>query len=95
MDGAKDLADYNMALEKSIYNLPYYEDGHTRAFEESIYFNTGLQWNVNKKLIFTLNGYNLLGIVDEDYNKRNFFQRTSHYRDSAPSVALGLDYKFD
>jgi iron complex outermembrane receptor protein len=93
MDGAKDLADYNLALDKSTYNLPYYEQGHTRAFTESVFFNTGLSWDINKNTTFTFNGYNLLGLIDADYNKRNFFQRTSHYRDAAPSVSLGVSYR--
>jgi hypothetical protein len=95
MNGAKDLADYNVDNFDIIYNLPYYEDGHTRAFEDSVYLNSGLVWNLNRQTTVTLNGYNLLGIFDMDYNKRNFFQRTSHYVDQAPSVAIGLKYRFD
>jgi hypothetical protein len=95
MPGAKDLADYNINLDDNIYKLPYYEDGHTRAFKESVYLNSGLVWNLNRQTTLTLNGYNLLGIIDEDYNKRNFFQRTSHYVDQAPSISIGVRYLLD
>ena len=101
MNGAKDMAEYNNNLDQNTthnndpkYRLPLYDSGHTRAFEESVYLNTSLLWNINKQTLFSINGYNLLGLLDEDYNKRNFFKTTSQYRDSAPSIAIGLKYKF-
>ena len=99
MDGAKDMANYNNDNTQNTtnitkYRMSLYDSGHTTAFEESVYLNTALIWNIDKQTVVTLNGYNLLGLIDEDYNKRNFFNTTSQYRDAAPSVALGLKYKF-
>jgi outer membrane receptor for ferrienterochelin and colicin len=95
MDGAKDMANYNIdtngATNKK-YILPYYDDDNTRAFEESIYLNSALVWNYDKQTTLQLNAYNILGIFDEDLNKRNFFQTTSQYRDAAPSLSVGLNY---
>ena len=97
IDGAEDMANYNRdknGMTNAKYFLPYNDNGHTRSYEESIYLNTALIWNYNKQTIIQLNAYNILGIFDEDYNKRNFFQTTSQYRDLAPSISLGLRYKF-
>jgi outer membrane receptor protein involved in Fe transport len=96
-DGAQDMADYNKDLNLPIekrYILGYYDEGHTRAFEESIYLNSALLWKYNKTTTITLNAYNILGLFDQDYNKRNFFNQESQYRDAAPSVAIGLKHKF-
>jgi hypothetical protein len=91
------MADYNKDLNLPIekrYILGYYDEGHTRAFEESIYLNSALLWKYNKTTTITLNAYNILGLFDQDYNKRNFFNQESQYRDAAPSVAIGLKHKF-
>jgi len=97
MKGAKDMANYNKNLNLSSvkrYILPYYDDGHTTAFGESVYLNTAFIYNLSKQMVLSLNAYNILGLIDEDYNKRNFFQTTSQYRDTAPSLSVGLEYKF-
>ena len=94
--GAEDMANYNISLGNSPrkkYMLPYYDEGHTRAFEESVYYNTSLLWDLNKDTTLSLYGYNLLGIFNGKLNKRNFYYYTSQYRNMAPSVAIGLKYK--
>jgi outer membrane receptor protein involved in Fe transport len=98
LQGGEDMANYNISLQNSapdLYKLPYYEDGHTEAFQESIYYNTSLLWDLNKKTSIGIYGYNLLGIFNKRYNKRNFYHYTSQYREMAPSLAFGLKYKFD
>jgi len=96
--GAVDMADYNMDTLSSsgaaYYRLPIYTDG-TRAFGESAYFNTSVEYKLSKSTKLSLHGYNLLGYLDEDLNKRNYFKQTSHYIDVAPSFALFLNYKID
>jgi len=94
--GAIDMADYNEATFANIgtayYRLPVYTDG-TRAFKESAYFNSSIEYKFNKKLTLTLHGYNLLGLFNEDLNKRNFFKGSSNYIDEAPSISFMLNYK--
>ena len=36
--------------------------------------------------------YNLLGIFDDDLNKRNHFQRTTEYRQESPGLAFSPRY---
>jgi iron complex outermembrane receptor protein len=93
MPGAVDMADYNMAGPDTLLLLPLYSDGK-RAFRESAFLDLGMQYRISEKAKFALYGYDLLGLFDEDLNKRNFFQRTSHYRDTAPSFAVWLTYRF-
>jgi len=96
MPGAIDMADYNRDTfadaGHAYYRLPVYTDG-TRAFEESAYFNSGLEYQFNKRTKLSLHGYNLLGLFDEDLNKRNYFKKTSQYIDEAASFSISLNYK--
>jgi len=96
MPGAEDMANYNIDLNNPLikYRLPLYDNSDTKAFSESLYFNSSFVWSIDKKTTLTLNGYNILGLFDEDLNKRNFFQQSSHYRDAAPSLSIGLRHKF-
>ena len=98
LPGAVDMAHYNMdnfSDEKAnIYlRLPLYSDSE-RAFEESVFFNTGITYRYSDALTFSLNGYDLVGLFDQSYNKRNYFQRTSHYRETAPSLSVRMSYRF-
>ena len=96
LKGAVDMANYNKntfppALP-SYYKLPAYEDD-TSAFGVSAYLNLSLQYRYNDKATFALHGYNLLGVVDEDISKRNYFQTSSNYFVEEPAVAVSIDYK--
>ncbi len=93
MPGAVDMADYNNDHDR-LSQLPRYKDSK-RAFEESLYLNTSLAYQLNDQAAVHLYFYNLLGLIDEDLNKRNHFLRTSQYRDAEPAVALRLDYHFE
>ena len=97
MPGSIDMSNYNKSLTHtgaSKYKLPYYQNNNDAA-KESIYFNTSLRYEANENLNIGFYGYNLLGLFDEDLNKRNHFLRSSHYRDSAPSASFIVNYKFD
>ncbi len=89
--GAQDNADYNMT-ENAVPDVfgPRYDSGKTRAFEQSIYFNTGIQYVLDDNCTIKLNGYNLLGFIDADLNKQNIFQETSTYRILAPSFSASV-----
>ena len=93
--GAEDMSDYNLDLgitDSRLYKLPVLESD--TAINEHIYLNTGVTYKANSDLKVTLNAYNILGLVNSDYNIRNYFLRTSHYREMAPSVSCRLSYKF-
>jgi iron complex outermembrane receptor protein len=94
--GAMDMANYNnskfTSAGNAYYRLPVYTNG-TRAFKESIYFNSAIEYQFNKNTKIALNGYNLLGFFNKDVNKRNYFKQSSHYIDEAPSIAVSINYK--
>jgi len=98
MPGAIDMADYNMDYFSdnlsALLRLPLYDDG-TDAFETAIYLDTSVTWYYNNQVEFSLYGYNLIGLFDQTYNKRNYFQRTSHYREAAPALSLRMTYRFE
>jgi len=97
--GAQDMSEYNEALSQSYsdtdslkYKLPVLTSDN--AVSQHIYFNSGVTYKANKSLEMQLNTYNLLGFINSDYNIRNYFQRTSHYREMAPSFSCSIHYKF-
>jgi len=98
MPGAIDMADYNMEYFSddlsALLRLPIYDDG-TDAFDTAIYLDTGITWHYSEQIELSLHGYNLVGLFDQTYNKRNYFQRTSHYRESAPALSVRMTYRFD
>ena len=103
LEGAKEMADYNKANYSENdklphgqyirYKLPYY-DTSTKAFGPSAYLNMSLRYRLNKQTTLYLHGYNLLGLIDEDLNKRNYFQTSSNYLIEEPALSVALNYKF-
>ena len=92
LPGGEDLSDYNKDILGG--NPAAALADSDRPFGTSAFLNTGLQYRWSRHLSVSLTGYNLLGLVDEDLNKKNYFQRTSQYRVLAPSIALKLNYRF-
>ncbi len=93
LPGGEDLSDYNKAVLGGDPSVALAQ-GSDQAFGTSAFLNTGLQYRWSRHLSVSVTGYNLLGLIDEDLNKKNYFQRTSQYRVLAPSVALKLNYRF-
>lgn len=92
--GGQDLADYHdKELGRSNVFLPVYDDGADRAFGPSVFLNLGVEYEPIEKLSVALHACNVLGLFDDDLNKRNHFQRTTQYRQEARSLALTLRYE--
>ena len=92
LPGGEDMARYNMDKVGSPA-LPI-GDSDDKAFDTSIFLSIGVGYKVNQTTDVILHGYNLMGLFDKDLNKRNFFQRTTMYRDAAPAVALRISSFF-
>ena len=56
--------------------------------------NLGVEYQATDRLSFSVHGYNVLGVINQDWNKRNHFQRTSQYRLEAPAFAMSLRFEF-
>jgi hypothetical protein len=91
--GGVDLADYNREQLNSRPNLAHY-DNTTQAFEERFYLNMGLEHRISKDTIFRIDGHNLIGILDDQHNKRNFFQRIGKHNIEAPAISASFFTNF-
>lgn len=87
--GLKDAHDYYTALPDAAMNAGW-NDGSKGNF----YLNLGLQYQPNKDLTFRIDGYNLLGVFDEDLNKRNYIGENGTFRSHAPAAAVTMTYRF-
>lgn len=70
--------------------------GWERTYRGSYFLDLGLQYKASKNLVIGINGYNLLGIFNKDFNKRNFVETKGigDFRDEAPAVGVSLTYTF-
>ena len=78
---------------------PSIEPGWEKAYRGNYYLDMGLQYQASKNLTIGVTGYNLLGIFNRDFNKRNYITSNGlssggDYRDYAPAVGVTLTYKF-
>ncbi len=69
-------------------------EGWERSYRASPYLNLGVQYEAGKNLVARLNGYYLLGLFNEDFNKRIYGGNNACYRSHAPAVALSVTYTF-
>jgi iron complex outermembrane receptor protein len=90
--GTKDYDKYAPALRPG--GGQFIEDGWEKAYRGNYYLNLGLQYQPNKDLTIGITGYNLLGIFNKDFNKRNYLDGNGDYRCEAPAVGVSVTYKF-
>lgn len=64
--------------------------GWDRSWDESVFFNLGLDYRYNDYIRMRVDGYNLLGGFDKDLNKRNYFGDNS-FRSEAPALGLSAE----
>ena len=84
--GLKDYAEWDNQLPTDYtYNDPY---------EGSMFLNLGVEHKIKENLSMRVDGYNLLGCVDEDLNKRVNYSGPGNYRCHAPSFGVSLTYLF-
>jgi outer membrane receptor for ferrienterochelin and colicin len=97
LHGAEDNSNYNSdTINNPNPNNPNWDlsDGKTTSYKPSAYLSAGYVYKFTDKLKGSLFAYNLLGLIDENLNKRVEFQRTSHYLIQPVAFALRLDYDF-
>ncbi|MFQ6034729.1 MAG: TonB-dependent receptor plug domain-containing protein [Sedimentisphaerales bacterium] len=98
--GRKDWAEWQIApVEQGGRGMTdNWVPGHDTAFGTSVYLNLGLQYELSPNLKIRLDGYNLLGWIDKDINKRllAFGGRDNggDYRSHAAAVGISLTYRF-
>ncbi len=75
---------------------PVIADGWKRAYRGSYFLDLGLQYKPSKDMTINITGYNLLGVFNKDFNKRNYVETkgSGDFRSHAPAVGISLLYKF-
>jgi iron complex outermembrane receptor protein len=73
-----------------------YTNGFDAPFRHSIYLNLGMGYKFSENCKVHFMAHNILGWLDEDYNKRNygFGEAEAGYTTLAPSVSVTLTYRF-
>ncbi|MDD5327387.1 MAG: TonB-dependent receptor [Phycisphaerae bacterium] len=92
--GMKDFNKYYPYARAEDPTHSVIEDGWEKAYRGNYYLNLGLQYKPNKDLTVGITGYNLLGIFNKDFNKRNYLNSYGDYRSYAPALGVSLTYKF-
>jgi len=97
--GALDYAKYaNDVKEAGWAPSNYrYQRGYTKPFGISAFLNLGLEYKPSNNLTVRVDGYNMLGWLDIDLNKRLFRYGDwgpADYRCEAPAIGVSLRYKF-
>lgn len=70
------------------------DPGYKKSVKSATFIDLGLKYQISKKNSVDLYGYNLLGLVDEKYNKRMYLLNASNYRSEAAAVAVNYIYQF-
>jgi iron complex outermembrane receptor protein len=92
--GFPGMKDWNNYRDYANTSTSLIESGWERAYRGNYYLNLGLQYKPSNNLTIGLTGYNLLGIFNEDFNKRNYLRSYGDFRDQAVAVAVSVTYKF-
>ncbi len=88
--GARDMAQYS----NDSLGVAYTDPGFNDAFGANTYLDFGLVYSLMTNLSIRFDAYNVLGLIDEDLNKRNYILRQWEYRIEAPALAISFRYSF-
>jgi outer membrane receptor protein involved in Fe transport len=92
--GFPGLESYNEYSPGGTTDNPGVSEGWEKGYRGNYYLDLGLQYEPSKNLTLRLDGYNLLGLFDEDLNKRNYYTSWGDYRCDPVAAALSMTYKF-
>ncbi len=94
-DGIKDNLEYQTDIRIANGDAPLYEFGNDEISGSNVYLNLGVNYAIQENLNLGFNGYNLLGLIDMKYNKRNYFQSSDgSYRLQAVSLSVYANLLF-
>lgn len=93
MEGAEQAAEYNRDVLGDVHGNVISDS--SVPFESSAYLHLGcVVKDLLEGLSASIFAYNVLGMFDENLNKRVEFQRTSQYRIQPTSFSVKLSYEF-
>ena len=82
--GSRDIQDRNNATPDAFGQTAA---DWNRPYEDGVFLNLGLEYRLNRHVRIRADGYNLLGILQSDLNRRPFGGEGSFYSEA---TALGL-----
>jgi outer membrane receptor for ferrienterochelin and colicins len=91
--GFPGLKDANKYYAAQAEPNPIEEPGWEKGYRGNYYLDLGLQYKASKNLTIGVTGYNLLGLINMDFNKRNYMGDPD-YRDEPVAVGVSVTYKF-
>jgi len=109
LDGAEDLADYARFREETEPSTWFSNFGSSNTWAAvsaltdggyddflgpSVFVNLSANYRYSPNLTFDAHIYNLLGLIDYKYNKRNYLYSVSDYRVDTESLMFKLSYEF-
>jgi outer membrane receptor for ferrienterochelin and colicins len=93
--GGQDYANY--MLYGSGDDAVSYNPGFDEAFRPSLFFNLALGYKFSENLSLRVDGYNLLGIFDQELNKRRVGFNNNYpaeYREQPTAIAVTVTCRF-
>lgn len=94
-EGIRDHLVFRTDTRVSEGGIARYQDGNSEVYGSNIYLNLGAEGQLNEHITLGINGHNLLGLIEESYNKRNYFLSEGEYRIQAPSLSVSLSWQLD
>ena len=70
------------------------DPGNFESVGTAAFLDLGVHYDTKGYGKFSLMGYNLLGLIDEKYNKRLYLLNVGNYRAEAVAMAVNYQYKF-
>ncbi|MCG8337911.1 MAG: hypothetical protein MJE63_25705, partial [Proteobacteria bacterium] len=94
LPGGQDFANHRQTI-----NPDGYVSGFDKPFQPSVYLNFGLIYDHTENVRFDARLHDVLGVFDEDLNKRNKMasnskHETSGYRIISPALSFSLKVRF-
>ena len=82
--GSRDIQDRNNSIPGSFGQTAA---DWNRPYEDGVFLNLGLEYRCNRNMRLRVDGFNLLGILQSDLNRRPFGGEGSFYSE-APAIGL-------
>lgn len=92
-EGTRDSLIFRADTRASEGGESRYQIGNDEVYDSNIYLNIGAEGQLSDDLMLGINGHNLLGLIEDSYNKRNYFLSEGEYRLQAPSLSLSLTWR--
>jgi iron complex outermembrane receptor protein len=97
--GAQDMIDYTNAANSGLVSGTYSatassDPGYEDSTGPATFLDLGAEYRIGRNDHVSLNGYNLLGWLDQKNNKRMYLINVSNYRSEAAALALSYRHAF-